>query len=50
MHLEEYRDILNRLGIYLDLLKSSGFIVNRDILHRLSDITEEVKKIQIEIS
>lgn len=49
--MDEYRDLLNRVALYLDLLLSNGALVNApDTKNKVFEIAREVKRIQIEIA
>ena len=50
--LEEYKDLLNRLVLYLDLLKQGGAstLGESDKLQRIIEVSNECKRIQIEIA
>ena len=51
--LDDLKEMLNRLVFYLELIKSSGYLINsnqQDLIHQISDTATEIKKIQIEVA
>jgi hypothetical protein len=48
--MDEHKDLLNRLVLYLDILKEPGSASEMDWMHRVHEISIECKKIQIEIA
>ena len=48
--LNDYKEILNRLVLYMDILKTNGSVGDPDKLARMTEVSKEVKRIQIEIA
>ncbi len=51
--LDSLKEMLNRLVLYLELVKSSGYLNTSDqldLIHQVQDTATEIKKIQIEVA